>query len=246
MKDVWLVGDHSLRCLIGTFWAMEREAIASKKCKPYCFEFYNVEDSFYINTTAITSTIARILNSMINILNKFEHLPRFLVMILDRDIVDAVKMKNYGFSEITEKLLDWLVKQVDLVIERKKMAMRAIKMGAVSAFEPKIIWVKMLDKPRNPEFHCLKKKFNSILEDVLASRMGHYILDPTMFIENSMYSRFGELNNIGRLEFWRAIDVQLRDFDDRKTKLKPHPMPKLENSGYKLPPPPPVRRVIKR
>ena len=245
VKDIRLVGVQSLRDVLGTYPAMAREAKSTKKANPYCFDFYNVETFFYLSTAAIRSVAARILNSLINALNDTEILPHFIVIFPDKDLVYPIKFDEYGLGEIIEKIVDWLVKEVEFAVDRKKFAMKAVKLRSVTELEPKIIWVKMMDKPKNGKHHLLQKKFNFILEETLAARRNNYIMKVDDFLDTGMFTRFGELNNIGRLEMLKNFDNKIKRFDKQELSLKPIQRSDEESKKFRLPPPPPTMRVKK-
>ena len=109
-------------------------------------------------------------------------------MIPDRDIVHHIRYCDYGISMIIGRLLEFMIKDMERSIICKQSLMREVKPGSVIPNEPKVIWVKMLDRPFNSANHAITKKFNIILEDIVRDKKDVYILDPSTYIDKSMYS----------------------------------------------------------
>ena len=178
----------------------------------------------------IKNVLARIFNSLVEGLNRNkgnDPLPRLLVVIPDADILKFINHYTYGVSAITGRCLNWLITNMDRVIEAKKEQLQKKKAGAVAANEPKIIWVKMLDTPNMTysDLMACRKKYNAILDDILAQKRNHYVID----INDEMYhiSHFlwsNTLNARGETRFWREIDQLLEAFDYNREKLLPGQM----------------------
>ena len=222
---------------------MDREARKTPNAyRPYAFSYYNVRGIYFTNSAAYPSVFSRMINSLIHELNMCHIMPRLLLLIPDGDIVRFLNYSDYGISKMLAVVIDYLIQQVEKVIECKKTSIRQQKPGSVVALEPKIIWIRMLDKPADANHHALMKKFNSILEETLAGRRNSFIMDGNAFINNSMYTHLGQLNTVGVLEFWRAIDQSIRDFDYDHTPFMPKEViSNVQNNRYHLPPPPPTQ-----
>ena len=187
----------------------------------YVYGNYNVQGIFPANFYAQRSILARMLNTVIYGLNKFEKLPRMLVMIPDKNLIEAVDNKRSGISLTMGMCLEWLIRQIEKAIDRKKNMMREIKPGSVIVGEPKMIWIKMIKRPNNEELLCLREKFNEILEDILATRRDSYIMSAEEFLDNSNFSRLNDLTVTGREHYWKAVDSLIMKFDKQMVSLKP-------------------------
>ena len=127
------------------------------------------------------------------------------------------------------------------------------KPGAATAAEPKFMWIKMLS--RKHQHQSLSKaeffrfKFNLLLEDKLASKEGHYVLDASAIIKHDSFDKSGFLCADDVVAFWDDVDQQIELFDKRKIELIPrvaekqfqnahHSHQKAPADRQKLPTPP--------
>ena len=213
-----------------TFPSLKLQAIRLNRKIPYCYEKFNVETFFYNNSYGLKSPVSHLLNSVINTINAQEFLPKYLIIIPDKDIVDFINYTQRGISQIIGTILDWLIKQIDQTMERKRLLMWESNPGSVEDEEPAIIWVKMLDRP-STKLHILHEKFNKIMEDIIRNKSNTYVIDPNEFLERNMFSRIGDLNLDGKVVNWRTMDNKIKKFDKGEINLFPMENQVAENRG---------------
>ena len=80
---------------------------------PYLAEYYNI---FNFNERSGPNAISNILNSIIDVLNKRDHLPRLLVMVLDKEIIKTLNFFDFGATRELAALVNWLTRQIDITI----------------------------------------------------------------------------------------------------------------------------------
>ena len=193
---------------------------------PYMYEFYNL--SFHYGDQLKKHTLASILNALCKAFNEVIRLPRYIIVTPDWDILKLIKYVGFGISGIIGHCLHWLLLEFDRIIECRKDAIRRRRPSAVSPFKPKVIWVKMLDRPLSQpdRIFTVRSKFNSILEDVVKSKRNHYVItfdrlanDDRNFLSNNMLSARGE-----KL-FWLNLDRKIEALDYEKFALVEQPRP---------------------
>ena len=109
------------------------------------------------------SPVVKMINCIIDPLNKYNTMPRFLVIIPDADIVKYVNYTGSGRSRILGAAIEWFTDELLELIKEKKDAMRLTRPGSVTPLEPKIIFVKMIDRPDcKEEYASQREKFNVI------------------------------------------------------------------------------------
>ena len=57
---------------------------------PYLYEFYNVFGFTQLASSGVRSVLARVINSLIEGLNERPQLPRYVVVMLDKDVIDEI------------------------------------------------------------------------------------------------------------------------------------------------------------
>ena len=113
-RDAWLVGDNFLDEVFYAFTKLKDEAKDSQQSGPYLYQYYNITCSTENNLSSNDDTMARIVNSVINKLNEpIRKLPRFIIIIPDRDLLRHINYLGYGISHILGSCLNWIIKKID-------------------------------------------------------------------------------------------------------------------------------------
>ena len=117
-----------------------------------------------------------------------------------------------------------IIRQMDVMIQRRCSDLFEIKQGALVDEEfPKIIWVRMLKRPKElaKGVLALHGKFNSILEEQLldGNKENHYIM--SIDVSEMEFNATGNLSLEGKKTFWKEVDRALRKFDLGSIKLHP-------------------------
>ena len=107
----------------------------------------------------IRSFLARVFNRLVKQLNEEPFiLPRYIIITLDKDLIQSADLFDYGVSRIIEDTLKWLLININMVIEMRKEDLAGKHAGAVSTTsEPRLVWVGMI---RHPENSMNKKVFS--------------------------------------------------------------------------------------
>ena len=133
-------------------------------------------------------------------------------MITDRDLIRDLPDP---FDELAPRVLanitTWFVRQVNMIIRRKWIALLESKPGAVYG-STKIIFVKMFwhayTAPEKSPLHAalkLRNKFNDALNDAVA-KIDHYLLTVNSYNANEDYTHKGELSDKGKTVYWLEIN----------------------------------------
>ena len=164
---------------------------------------------------------------MAEVLNEKSKLPKYILIMLDTDIIQSVDTK-FGVKLTLCKILTWLMDEILRFINIRKEDIRSKKPGALaSSAEPRIVWCSILQRPRNtnPEMHRIFKlvgKTNEIIEQIVRSndQCSHML-----YVESiDQYVHFdyqGKLTGLGRTQFWKEIDAQMRKLERGETDLLP-------------------------
>ena len=179
---------------------------------------------YYPTAMGIYNSVTRLLNVFIDALNTNNLLSKFILVILDKDLLIGHSNRT-GISVIIGAILHHVIEQMDLLIERRKMDLLQKCPGGVIDDEfPKIIWVRMMKRPQNTEFQHLfsmKGKFNSILEERLLDGKAdnHFIISTEVDLKE--FNCSGGLSSAGMTSFWNEINKGMKKFDNDDIMLKP-------------------------
>ena len=225
MKDVWLIGDDFLNNMYSTLAQMKNTAKLKKKPAPYVYDYYNVK-CFTTNLLSLTHTIlARLVNCVTKGLNDTNKLPRFMVIMPDGNIIEFLNEFGDSMVLIVENALDWIIHHIEHAVTCKKEELFKRKPGAVaSTSEPKIVWVKMINRPTQNRLLNVRSKFNQLLENNVVDKPNHYIMDVNQALfkdPGNYFTHNNELNDVGKVRYWFEVDSQLEEFDLRQRSLHP-------------------------
>ena len=158
-------------------------------------------------------------------------LPRFLIIALDKDLLSDLDVYNYKVDKMIRETTCWVVRQVELLIRRKKEEILDKKPGAIYSGDPTVIYVRMFRRVDNfgrtrlQEIFSLRSHFNDALNDAVA-RADQRMLTITSCNTSEHFDQKGNLSIKGRHVFWQEIDDLLERFDKDKIKLLPRPIVK--------------------
>ena len=101
--------------------------------------------------------------------------------------------------------------------------MRKKKPGALRATEPKVIWVKTFIRPAaGASLVSAINKSNNIIEEILATRSQHYIIDINNQMEKqSNFNNGNYLNSRGKAALWIEINKSIEAYNYGKDELTP-------------------------
>ena len=197
--------------------------------KPYVYEYYNVQHAS--RTDPNDRVVTRTFNSIVDLTNERKRMPRFLVVVLDKNVIEDI---NVFSSHAVQKIRDevhWLVRQISIFMRRKRAEINSKHPGAVYANNPVVIFVRMINrkeinvKPKSAreKIFSLRSKFNEVLNESAAEN-DHRILTINTCKTRSHFDHKGNLSEKGKTAFWEEIDDLLYRFDDNGIKLLPNPV----------------------
>ena len=137
-----------LKDLFYTFQALKSSNARrpSAMCDPYLHQMYNVKYFDRCGKFRTENAMTQILNSLLDGLNEHQHIPQMIVVMLNHEYLSMLHHTDFGISMMIGKCLHWLLSQMESAIDQKKCLLRHFKPGAISPLEPKIIWLKMMEK----------------------------------------------------------------------------------------------------
>ena len=190
-------------------------------------EMFNISAKYPGVSSISIPAHARVYDQLVTGLNDNFKLPRYIIIPLDKDILDCISHNNFGVNILLEEVLDWLARNIDRAIDLRKEDMRGKRIGSiVSSGEPRIIWVVMVTSPFIKKadkgyIFTQTRKFNDLLLDIMLKyKHAHYmkIVFPT---DKDLFDRQGNLSSIGKITFWREVNKQIKAFEKCETDLRP-------------------------
>ena len=226
LADIWFLGSDSIKEWFTSFNTIKLQAIENETAIPYLFQYYNLDVLYLKSTSEEHSYLAKVANALIHKLNEKAHLPHYIVIILDKDLIVNAKVFDFGARDVFEQTIRWLLNNVAGSINVHKHDLRKKHPGAVSASsEPRFVWVKALPRPEvllAKSTYSLICKFNAALEDVLVQNRHSHIMKIDVPLNNQNFDRCGSITPLGLIHFWNHLDEQMKEFDRGKIDLQPY------------------------
>ena len=230
-----MVGDQFLKSTFDTLTSMQQATSAAAKTakgnegvKLFMGEFFNTKQ---FNPNFGSVGLTRMLNPLIQALNKNKKLPKYILIFPEIDFLSMLAQQASTSSVVIGAAIHWLIKEYDILLDRRKMNLLDRKPGALinnCDIFPKVIWVRILKRPllqwatpHIKEMLSLRGKFNSILEERLwDSKDGfHYIM--SIEVDSNSFNLTGGLTTAFQKQFWIEIDKAIYKLDINKITLKP-------------------------
>ena len=173
------------------------------------------------------SILSRIINEFIGALNKNDKLPRYVLIMLDKDFIEFLSMDDFGIGQLLYDMVNWLAKNIESTLDLRKEDIKAKNPGALwSASEPCLIWVPMLVRPilegaYKPHVFAQCKKFNEIIDEIAGNYKHSHVMPVVLPEDANLYDRSGNLSPNGKIILYREINMTMRAFDRSKIDLKP-------------------------
>ena len=173
--------------------------------------------------------MTRMLNKLTSTIATLKKLPKYLIVIIDKDIILDTDVFDPQAPIIIEEMTRWFIRQIDVILRRKKVDFLNKKPGALTGLATMTIYIRMLrragtfnDQSRIYGTLQLRSKFNNTLNDTIAK------LDQCILTVNSCntyedFNHHGNLSPKGKSKFWWEIDDLLERFEKNKIKLLPTP-----------------------
>ena len=190
--------------------------------KPYLYQFFNVS-SFVTNPLSlIENKLARMINALMSVLNQNNKLPRLLIMIPESDLLEQLDFINSGKAIMIGMCFDYLINNIMKAIQAKKESLWQARPGAVTANEPKVLWISLINRKGDvsDDYSSVVRITNEIIEEALTKHRNNFWLSlDNVFDEQYYFSSQGQLTGVGKVKFWRAVDQIVAQFDKYEISL---------------------------
>ena len=123
---------------------------------PYCNSRYNSNDH---------NMLSRLQNTLATAINESQRLPKFIICVLNNDLINFLKFNNIGMSPLIGEMLKWLVKEFNEIISLCKSQLPA---KAVREDHPQFYWtVAPIHMHFDENEALIRKKYNLCLQSLL-------------------------------------------------------------------------------
>ena len=164
------------------------------------------------------NTLSHFCNGFAGAIRDKPNLPKFIVMVMDNDLIAYFKMRNpelkNGSPEGYERMLKWLMNQFNRLISSHKeyLPLKAKK----NPLEPRFLWIIPPQHINFPDNEA-RENFASSLENAVMYHTSSHALelkkiwdpeDPTLFIKTDK-----KYSAQGLTSYWNAVDKAVKYVD---------------------------------
>ena len=203
IEKLWFVGDDFMD---ETYRPYFKKARVEFHCKQR-FEiskFCNSKRSS--NNRFVTS---RILNTFISAINAKSVLPRFVVFVIDKEIMEFVEYGGFGVSTLYGTILESLIKKVHATVEKVKSKLPA---KAIKQDQPHIYWTPAITHQGFQDME-LRNKYNLCLHSIVKLYPNMRVIKLKNywdFNDNNLILPNGQISAMGKGSIWKSIDDALK------------------------------------
>ena len=224
LKDCWIVGDKFAFQAFPSFRNMKTAATITKKKPPYLYQFYNISSYCTNQLSHNRNGMSHILNSFIEGLNNNLKLPKYVIFVPDKDLVENHDHFDFGAQTIFDMTLESLFKKVNMAITRRREDMFYKRPGSLASyFEQRVIWLKIINRPttgdkKMREKMILREKFNNTLETQFPKEKQMFIMNIDAFESDDaqfLFTATNELTSDGYVTFWSEVTKMMKfEYDE--------------------------------
>ena len=199
---IWIIGDQFLTSTVGHLPGLklqEEDDIAI-----FMKSAFDIKPFYTSSLELNRSTAGRIRNQMVMAIKKETLFPHIIAIVPDNDLINSVKYKDYGVSDIYGRLVHWLASEIDKLIEihKDRLPKKAIKKGY-----PQIIWFSPLQHAGFAD-NMYRNKMTQSIKSGLRQQVDHISLSPKKFwsFHDSSLISEGRVTKAGYRTFWKSFD----------------------------------------
>ena len=244
--DVWFIGDEFLKEAKASLKSIQLSSKHKKMVPLFIVEMFNIPN---YNSNWGSRGLVKFLNPLIDALNEHPRLPKYIIIIPDRDFMKCIKEGEQNCSSIMiGACLHYIIRQYDCLINCRVQDLADKKIGITLQYllhpkwndtttttesicvedkYPKLIWVRMIKRSKpladnEQSLFNLRGKFNSILEERIADGKPHHHKIMSIEMRSDEFDRQGNLTSAGKSDFWREVDRAITKFNAGRITLLPH------------------------
>ena len=134
------------------------------------------------------------------------------------------KLGGISMTKQLSRCTNWFGFQVERALQARLDVLQQLRLGALRRDrEPIIIWVEMFDRPFKTGDQAIVScnKYNKAVNETATLRKNSQVLQIGDLSLNEHFDIWGNLNAYGKAEFWRNLDDQLQQFDEKQYGLNP-------------------------
>ena len=238
LQKLWIVGEGFLRSTFATLQTLKTNSKSVEE-KPFIYNYFQITPFYQSSSGSPDGTLHKMLNSIIDGLNKTTIMPDIILLIPDRDIILQANYFQPGIFGVMEMLMEWLDEEIYKVLTSRIEYLQQRVPGSIKENGTKVFWAKMVKRPfikyhPYPQYNKvveLRHQFNSVLDDIAKARSYADMLEVDFGAQASDFEALGNLTFREKMEFWKHIDKQIKKAITQPDEYQENQLPKSHGSG---------------
>ena len=202
--SLWFLGDNFMASTYR--WSFKKNKNKEFYIKEY-FEVFPFCQSKYEN--ADTNMLNRLRNSLLQGINEKSKLPKYIIVLLDDDLIEYLGYAGQGVSALLGDCVEWLCKEFTNLIDLAKSCLptKASKTGY-----PQIYWVA---PPHHANFdnNQARTKITNVLENVLVQYKDIRMIrmkEIWNYNNSNFVNELGQYTDEGWDQYWASVDAAVK------------------------------------
>ena len=204
LRSIWIVGDNFAARSIREGFVKQTAPLFIKEAfdyKIYCGSRHDSND---------TNMLSRIRNSLARGLNKNVKLPNYILVVLDRDLIDYLDYDSFGISTMLGNWFEWLAAEFDDMIQKRK---QNLPKKALDDDHPQIYWCASLHHILLEKDNLnARMKMNAVMDSVTKLYQYMRVIKIKEIWQNndSKLVTHNRFTPHGLSVYWKAIDAAVQ------------------------------------
>ena len=215
-EKIWIVGDRFITDSKNILWRLlgvrnmvgNDEPASNAGESGYMASNFDVKAYGGADNLRNRSVLGRLHNALVNALIEDRPLPKYMLVVIDDDILRCVKFNRQGLSMVFGRCIQWLADEMHTMIVQLK---EKLPNKAKKASYPLLFWVAL-------PYHCcfpnnnIQFKFNQSMEKVVPLYENMKILKIRRrwnYVDDSV-SPLGSVSPAGHIKYWSGVDEALQ------------------------------------
>ena len=196
----------------------------------YLYQQFNVAVYFQNPVNMTKNTMNRIMNSVATGLNDRVRLPKYVIVVMDIDILNSIDFYDYAMPKVFCHCIQWIIKNVNRLFTIRSKDLKRKRPGSVNSDrDTRIIWENILSRPtikdhpdQNRTKMCAgRPKFNELLNQVISDTRFNHALNIRGVTEQNHFTQLGDISTSRQYVYWKELDYIIKKFDRHEINLKP-------------------------
>ena len=215
-EQVWIIGDHFVHESHSFMDRLFRIGDATPALGPESYvsmKYQTLIFSNSANASHMRSTLGRLRNLLVSVLNEYDRLPKYILLVIENDLFCCIKFEDTGVSELYSRIVHWLADEYHSIIAKHKSD---LPVKAKKTNYPQLFWVALPYHQNFNQTGIQCHKFNQGMETMTSLHEEMHLLQIRRIWSNvdTSVTQAGIITEVGQTKYWCGIDEALEFWEN--------------------------------